>query len=74
MTTPETTIPRLLTVKDVAKIFGTCDDVITKWVRAGRIPHVRVGWKIMFSEPVLTEWLKQHSSTTDSAESTAVKT
>lgn len=50
---------RLLTVDDVAEITGMGRDWIYAQVRAGQIPHVRLGRSVRFREPAIDQWLDE---------------
>ena len=50
---------RLLTVDDVAELTGMGRDWIYAQVRAGQIPHIRLGRSVRFREHAIDQWLGQ---------------
>ncbi len=50
---------RLLTCEEVAPMLGVQPATVREWVRAGTIPHVRIGRSIRFSEPALEAWVER---------------
>lgn len=54
---------RLLTAREVAEHLGVSPDVLLRWVRASKIPAVKLpGGGIRFREEDLEEWLEEHST------------
>lgn len=52
-----TTLGRLLNAEDVAAALGVSADWIYAEVRAGRIPHVRLGRNVRFRAPIIEDWI-----------------
>jgi excisionase family DNA binding protein len=50
---------RLLTVDDVAELTGMGRDWLYAQVRAGQIPHIRMGRYVRFREGAIDEWLTE---------------
>jgi excisionase family DNA binding protein len=48
----------LLTAEDVAAILGMGTDWIYAEVRAGRIPHVRLGRYVRFRAESIDQWIR----------------
>lgn len=46
-----------LTVEEIAIYLGLSKDMIYKLVRGKRIPHVRVGSRILFKRESIDKWL-----------------
>lgn len=53
---------RLLTADDVAAITGMTKSWVYAEVRAGRIPHVKLGRYYRFREPSIAAWLEEIES------------
>ena len=53
------TSSRLLTVDDIAELTGMGRDWIYAQVRAGQIPHIRMGRNVRFRETAIDEWLTE---------------
>lgn len=52
----------LLNTKDLSKKLGISYQGILKWVRDGKIPHVRLGTHtIRYNEEVINKWLAEKS-------------
>lgn len=50
---------KLLQAEDVAKQIGMTTDWVYAQVRAGRIPHVRLGRYVRFRQESIDEWIAQ---------------
>lgn len=53
-------IPRLLTVVEAAEYLGISRNGLYIQVRAGKVPHYRVGGSIRFDLDDLKAWLKSN--------------
>jgi len=62
---PTPTIDPLLTAVEAARILRLHHVTVLRWAREGRIPHLRLGRKVVFPLSKLTSWLA--SGYTDSA-------
>lgn len=52
----------LLNTKDLSKKIGISYQGILKWVREGKIPHVRLGTHtIRYNEEVINKWIADNS-------------
>ena len=49
----------LITVEELAVIFGLAPQTIRNWVALRKIPFVRIGRKSFFQQRSLQEWLKR---------------
>ena len=49
----------LLTVEELAIIFGLAPRTIRNWIARGKIPHVKVGRRNMLLKRSVQEWLNQ---------------
>ena len=49
---------RLLEVEDVASILGMRTDWVYREVRAGRLPHIRLGRAVRFRRESIESWIK----------------
>lgn len=50
---------KLLEADDVAKTLGMSRDWVYAEVRAGRIPHVRLGRYVRFREEAIDDWIRE---------------
>jgi len=59
ITGPEDPVPagRLLEADDVARYIGMTTDWIYREVRAGRMPHIRLGRYVRFRRESIDAWL-----------------
>lgn len=51
-----------LTVSEVAKYIGLSDDFIYILCREKRIPHIKIGSRILFKRASIDEWLEDKIS------------
>ena len=49
----------LITVEELALVFGLAPQTIRNWVAQGKLPYVKVGKRNMFLKGSLQEWLNQ---------------
>ena len=49
----------LITVEELAVIFGLAPQTIRNWVALGKIPYVKIGRRNMFLKGSLQKWLHQ---------------
>ena len=49
----------LITVEELAVVFGLAPQTIRNWVALGKIPHVKLGRKHFFKGGACREWLNQ---------------
>ena len=49
----------LITVEELAVIFGLAPQTIRNWVALGKLPYVKIGKRNMFLKGSLQEWLNQ---------------
>ena len=49
----------LITVEELAVIFGLAPQTIRNWVALGKIPHVKIGRRRFFQKRSLQEWLNR---------------
>ncbi len=49
--------PRLLEVQDVADYLGVRTDRVYREVRAGRLPHIRLGRAVRFRRESIEAWV-----------------
>ena len=49
----------LISVEELAVIFGLAPQTIRNWIALGKIPHVKIGRKWFFQQGSLQEWLNQ---------------
>jgi len=49
--------PRLLTADQVAEMLQVDKSWVYAACRSGRIPHIRLGRYVRFSEPAIDEWM-----------------
>lgn len=53
-----TTLPQMLTVKQVAALYQVSESTVNGWVQGGRIPHHKAGGSVRFRLDELMEWSK----------------
>lgn len=58
------TLPRLLRAEDIAEQTGLSLARVYALVRAGQIPHIRVGRSVRFSEAAILAWIERGGSET----------
>ena len=51
---------RLLEAEDVADYLGMRTDWVYREVRAGRLPHIRLGRAVRFRRESIEAWLESH--------------
>ena len=52
--------PRLsMPLAEAAESLGVTVNVLRDWVQRGRVPHMRVGKRVMFSVKSLEQWLRE---------------
>ena len=51
-------VPRLLEADDVARYLGMRTDWVYREVRAGRLPHIRLGRAVRFRRESIDAWLE----------------
>ena len=49
----------LITVEELAVIFGLAPQTIRNWIALGKIPHVKIGKKWFFLRGSVQEWLNR---------------
>ena len=49
----------LITVEELAVIFGLAPQTIRNWVAQGKLPYVKIGKRNLFLKRSLQEWLNQ---------------
>ena len=49
----------LISVEELAVIFGLAPQTIRNWIALGKIPHVKIGKKWFFLRRSVQEWLNQ---------------
>ncbi|MDE0092698.1 MAG: helix-turn-helix domain-containing protein [Oligoflexia bacterium] len=49
----------LITVEELAVVFGLAPQTIRNWVALGKLPYVKIGKRNMFLKGSLQEWLNQ---------------
>ena len=49
----------LITVEELAVVFGLAPQTIRNWIALGKIPHVKLGRKHFFQGGSVQEWLNQ---------------
>lgn len=51
---------RIMSVQDVATYLGLHKDTIYELVRENKLPHAKVGGRILFLAHVLEKWMEDH--------------
>ncbi len=57
-TIDSSTLPRLLTAKDVSTQTGIPQESVYRFAKAGLIPHVRIGRAVRFSPKAIEAWIE----------------
>lgn len=52
---------RTFTVQDIAYVLNLSPQTVYKWVKDGKLRHVRLGRKIVISEKALKEYLGEEN-------------
>lgn len=52
----------VLSARETARLIGAHEQSVYKWARAGKIPHKRIGRKIVFPVQALKKWLEENSN------------
>jgi len=55
------TVPKLLSVPELAERLGVSPDTLYTWRARGRLPHVKVGGRLLFDPRAITAWLDDHA-------------
>ncbi len=61
MTIPPLRIPKLLTEREAAEVFGVSVDTIRRLRRTGKIAHTRIGGRIRYTEDHLLTYLERET-------------
>ena len=48
---------------EIAEILGVAKVTVYKWVGERKIPHTRLGGRIVFTKDQISAWLKEHEVT-----------
>ena len=51
---------RLFTVKELSDIINVRESTIYAWVSQERIPHIKLGKKVLFDPSEIEKWVKEH--------------
>ena len=49
----------LITIEELAVIFGLAPQTLRNWIALGKIPHVKIGRRHFFQKRSVQEWLNQ---------------
>ena len=50
--------PILLSLKDAARALAVSDRSLWEWTKAGKVPHVRLGRRVLYSPDDLRRWVE----------------
>jgi excisionase family DNA binding protein len=53
---------RALSVAELARLLNVTTITIHRWVKAGRVPHFRIGRTIRFCPATISRWLQERES------------
>jgi excisionase family DNA binding protein len=53
-------VPRLLNAVEAAEFLGIGRNTLYIWVRAGRVPHFKIGTAVRFDVDELRRWLEEN--------------
>ena len=56
---PDLLFDNLITVEELAVIFGLAPRTIRNWIARGKIPHVKIGRRNFLQRKSVQEWLNQ---------------
>lgn len=62
MTDPAT-VPKLLTIDELADRLGSSVRHVRRLVAERRVPYLKVGWFVRFDPAEISAWLDQHRVT-----------
>ncbi|WP_188456033.1 helix-turn-helix domain-containing protein [Virgibacillus oceani] len=51
-----------MTVKGMAAFLGVHTDTVYKMVKQNKLPHFRIGGKILFSQATVLEWIREQEN------------
>ena len=54
-------VPKLLSVPELADLLGVRPDTLYTWRARGRLPHVKVGGRLLFDPRAISAWLADHA-------------
>lgn len=52
----------LLSIKDAAHLLSICERTLWSLVREQRIPHLRIGRRLLFSRDTLSTWVMEQQA------------
>ena len=55
---PQSVPPILLNLKDAARALAVSDRSLWEWTKAGKVPHVRLGRRVLYSPDDLRRWVE----------------
>ena len=70
----ERTMNKLLSVSEAAQYLGIKKTTVYKYVIGKRIPHVKIGTRVLFDALRLEAWVKEHSHEPESKAGNGAKT
>jgi len=50
--------PILLSLKDAARALAVSDRSLWEWTKAGKVPHIRLGRRVLYSPDDLRRWVE----------------
>jgi len=53
-------IPRIFTVKELSDVINIKTSTLYLWVSQKRIPHIKLGKKVLFDSSEIEQWMEQH--------------
>jgi excisionase family DNA binding protein len=55
---PQRVPPILLSLKDAARALAVSDRSLWEWTKGGKVPHVRLGRRVLYSPDDLRRWVE----------------
>jgi len=55
---PQSVPPILLSLKDAARALAVSDRSLWEWTKAGKVPHIRLGRRVLYSPDDLRRWVE----------------
>jgi excisionase family DNA binding protein len=51
-----------VSAREAASMLGISERLLWTWTRSGKVPHLRVGVRVLYSVELLRAWVKEQSS------------
>jgi len=54
-------LKKYLNVKELSRLTGLKQSTIYQWVSQGKIPHIKLGRKILFDPDEINKWIDENT-------------